>query len=375
MGLAPDDIKLIDHHCHGVVRGGLDPAAFEALLSEGGAPPAGMSNFDTPVGLAVRRHCAPVLDVEAHAPADEYLRRRAELGAEEVTRRLMGAARTQMFLVDAGFRSAELLSPAELATAAGGTAREVVRLEAVAETLAEAGVEAGEFADRYADTLEAAILAARAVAVKSVAAYRVGLDFEPTAPTRQEVKLAAGHWLERGPGPDGWRVHDPVLTRALLWCAVEVGLPIQFHTGFGDPDLTLHRANPVLLTDVIRAVPERVPIMLLHCYPYHREAGYLAAVYPNVHVDVGLAMNYVGPGRAGALLAEALELTPLAKLLYSSDAFGLPELFHLSALVFRRALAGLLDARVDAGEWSGADAVRFAELIGSANAARAYRLD
>lgn len=374
MGLATDDLELIDHHCHGVVRGEPDAAAFDALLSEGGAAPAGVSNFDTPLGLAVRRHCAPVLDLEPHAPAADYLRRRAELGTEEATRRLMGAARTRTFFVDAGFRGTELLSPAELGAAAGGTAREVIRLEAVAESLADSGVAAGEFFDQYAVALGAAVVAADAIGVKSVAAYRVGLDFPADAPTRQEVKLAAGHWLEGGPGPHGWRLDDPVLTRALLWSAVEVGLPIQFHTGFGDRDLTLHRANPLLLTDFIRAVPERLPIMLLHCYPYHREAGYLAAVYPQVHIDVGLALNFVGPSRAGAVLAEALELTPFGKLLYSSDAFGLPELYHLSAVMFRRALGLLLDDRVDSGEWSAADAARIGQLIGSGNAARAYGL-
>jgi predicted TIM-barrel fold metal-dependent hydrolase len=375
MSLTTSTLELIDHHCHGVVRHELDPAAFEALLSEGGAAPAGMSNFDSPVGLAVRRHCAPLLDLEGHAPAADYLARRAELGVDEVTQRLMTAARTHTFLVDAGFRAAELLSPAELGAVAGGSAHEVVRLEAVAEALARDGVDAGAFADSYTDALGAAVLNARAVGVKSVAAYRVGLDFDPEPPARQELKVAADHWLERGPGPQGWRLDDPVLTRALLWSAVEVGLPIQFHTGFGDRDLVLQRASPLLLTEFIRSVPERLPIMLLHCYPYHREAGYLSAVYPQVYVDVGLALNFVGPRRAGAVLAEALELTPFAKMLYSSDAFGLPELYYLSATVFRRELARLLEDRVASGEWSAADAVRVARMIGSGNAARAYGLE
>ncbi|MEP6696479.1 MAG: amidohydrolase family protein [Pseudonocardiales bacterium] len=374
MGLQTDALDLIDHHCHGVVRHDLEPAEFDALLSEGGAAPTGMSNFDTPAGLAVRRNCAPVLDLEPHVPAEEYLGRRVELGTEEVTRRLMAAAGTRMFLVDAGFRSAELLSPAELGSAAGGAAREIVRLESVAESLAAGGVEAGEFADSYVEALGAAVLSTEAAGLKSVAAYRIGLDFDPSAPARQEVKAAAEHWLAGGPGPHGWRLADPVLIRSLLWSAVEVGLPIQFHTGFGDRDLDLHRANPVLLTEFIRLVPERLPIMLLHCYPYHREAGYLAAAYPQVYVDVGLALNFVGPGRAGAVLAEALELTPFGKLLYSSDAFGLPELYHLSGVVFRRALASLFDDLVDAGEWTAADAARIAQLIGSGNAVRAYGL-
>ncbi|MGB9377333.1 MAG: amidohydrolase family protein, partial [Mycobacteriales bacterium] len=252
---------------------------------------------------------------------------------------------------------------------------EVVRLESVAESVAASGCEPAEFADRYADALHTAVAAAGAVGVKSVAAYRVGLDLPADAPTRQEVKTAAQAWLDRGPAAHGWRLDEPVLTRALVWSAVEVGLPIQFHCGFGDRDLRLHKANPILLSDLIAAVPATVPIMLLHCYPYHREAGYLAAVFPNVYVDVGLALNFVGPSRARAVLAEVLELTPFAKLLYSSDAFGLPELYYLSALVFRREFGGFLDERVDSGEWSADDALRIAAMVGSRNAARAYGLD
>jgi hypothetical protein len=71
--LAPEAMALADHHCHGLVRDELDAADVDALLSEGGAAPPGTSNFDTPVGLAVRRHCAPLLDLPAHAPAVDYL--------------------------------------------------------------------------------------------------------------------------------------------------------------------------------------------------------------------------------------------------------------------------------------------------------------
>ena len=52
---------LVDHHVHGVVDRPLDRPAFELLINEGGAPaPAGLSHFDSPVGLALRMHCAPL---------------------------------------------------------------------------------------------------------------------------------------------------------------------------------------------------------------------------------------------------------------------------------------------------------------------------
>lgn len=116
-----------------------------------------------------------------------------------------------------------------------------------------------------------------------------------------------------------------------------------------------------------------MPVMLLHNYPYHREAGYLAQVFPAVYADLGLVTHNTG-SRASAVLAEALELVPLRKFLYSSDAFGLPELYYLGALLFRRGLSDFLRARLDADDITYDDAERISRLIATENAARAYRL-
>ena len=60
-----EPLPLIDHHVHGVVAGALDGPGVEALLTESAAPvPPGASVFDSQLGFAVRRWCAPVLDLE-----------------------------------------------------------------------------------------------------------------------------------------------------------------------------------------------------------------------------------------------------------------------------------------------------------------------
>jgi uncharacterized protein len=362
-----DRTELVDHHCHGIVTVPLDDDGVEALLGEGGPPAPGTSNFDTPVGLAVRRHCAPVLDLDPHASRQDYLDRRSELGVAEVSRRFLAPTGTSRYCVDTGFRPDGLTTPEELAGIAGGRAHHLVRLESVAETLAADGVDPAEFATRYGERLAAAVGAVSAVGVKSIAAYRVGLDLDPTPPSPAEVAAAAAQWLQ-----DPRRLDHPVLTRMTLAAAVELGKPIQFHIGFGDSDIHMARVDPTLLTDWLHQ--HRVPVMLLHCWPYQRQASWLAAVHPHVHLDVGLTLHYVGPTRAGAVLAEAAELAPFGKLLYSSDAFGLPELYFLGALTFRRALGSLLADRVEAGEWSAADAARIARMIGHGNAEAVYEL-
>ena len=362
-------LPLVDHHCHGLVRRDLDRPEFEAMLTEAAGPSAlGGSLFDSQIGFAVRRWCAPVLDLPAHAPADEYLARRAEPGADEVDRRFLAAAGTQTFLVDTGYLPEPITTPDELAALTGGTAREVVRLEVVAqEVLASSG--AAGFADRFRDELTRRC--AGAAGVKSVAAYRVGLELEGARPSDAEVAAAADRLLTGG-GPV--RVADPVLHRFLIWSGIDLAMPVQFHVGYGDADVDLHRCDPLLLTDLLRAAEATgVPVLLLHNYPFHRQAGFLAQVFGHVFVDVGLASHNVGR-RAPALLAELLELAPFGKVLFSSDAFGLAELYLLGTVLFRRGLGRVLAEGVAEDAWTAADAVRVAEMIGTGNARRAYGL-
>lgn len=365
-------LGLVDHHVHGAFRVTLTRERFEESLNEGSPGPIapGTTQFDSQLGFAVRAGCAPLLDLPAHAPADAYWARRAELGDLAVAARLLPAAGVDHWLVDTGYQGERLLSPGELARAGGGTAHRIVRLETLAETLAAAGTSAGAFADDYRDLLRATCR--DAVGVKTVAAYRTGLDLDWSRPGDAGVREAAGAWLAAaGPAP---RLADPVLVRFAVHCAVELGLPLQVHTGLGDRDLDLHRANPLLLLGLLRQpAVTAVPVMLLHCYPYHREAGWLAQAFENVYCDVGLAVNHAG-ARAPAVVAESLELAPFAKLLYSSDAFGPPELHFLGARLWRRAAAAAARSWVAAGDWSEPDARRVLTMVGRENALRAYRL-
>jgi hypothetical protein len=366
-------LQLVDHHVHGATVGDLEGAAFEAWFSESPwASPAGTTHLDSQLGFAVRGWCAPVLDLPSHVDAAEYLARRGQLGAREATRRLLAASGVGRYLVETGYQPAQTLGPAEMAAVAGARASEIVRLESVAEEVAAGGGTSTAFADRFASMLDER--ARHAVGLKSVIAYRHGLDFDPEPPSLGEVRRAAGKWLRRRETGDV-PLTDPVLLRHLLWAGAERGLPLQFHVGYGDPDLTLHRCDPSLMTDFLRLIQDRqVPVMLLHGYPYHRTAGYLAHVFPHVYLDVGLAVNYTG-ARSRAVVAESLEVAPFGKVLFSSDAYGPAELHYLGAVLWRRAMAGVLGEWVESGEWSSADAVRVANMVGAGNAKRVYRLE
>ena len=152
------------------------------------------------------------------------------------------------------------------------------------------------------------------------------------------------------------------------------GVPIQFHTGLGDPDLDLTLVDPaalrVLFSDRFRAAP----IVLLHTgYPYVRSLAYLAAMFPNVYADMGEAILFAA-GEATEITRELLGLAPASKILFSTDASLVPELYWVGARLGRRALGRVLDEHVADGALDERTALDWAERILWRNSERVYGL-
>ena len=367
---AVSELELIDHHVHAPLARAVDDATLQRLLTEADDLPApGTSVFDSHLGVAIVRRCPAALGLAQVTGPDDYLAARRELPVDELTRRLLDASGVDEWLVDTGMGADLLMTPSAMESSTTGTVREIARLETIAEQVAGSATAAG-FISAFTDELSR--LAPTVAGWKSVIAYRHGFGFRPERPSRSEVIVAAGRWMaavEAGASP---RLTDPVLLRMVLYAACDTGLPLQLHAGYGDRDLDLHRCNPALLSDWLRDVePTGTDIMLLHCYPYHREAGYLAHVFPHVYLDVGLAINYTGAA-SHRVIAESMELAPFTKVLYSSDAYGPPELHYLGAMLWRSGTTRVLQSWIDHGGWTLDDALRTARLIGRDNARRVY---
>src|SRR5205823_6279370 len=138
-------------------------------------------------------------------------------------------------------------------------------------------------------------LTPKVAAFKSIAAYRSGLDIGVPEPAEVERAFSIVR-RDVVPGRRPRLTAKPLID-AMLWTVLPIaaatGTPVQFHTGFGDPDLDLRLANPLHLRAVFEAEALReLRVVCLHSYPYVREAGYLASVYPGVYVDLGLTVPY-----------------------------------------------------------------------------------
>ena len=357
-------VPLIDQHMHGCWLAAGDRQRFENGLNEANTEPLADfdSGFDTQLGFAVRAHCAPLLGLPKHADPQKYWQRRSQVTETELARIFLRAAGVSDWLVDTGYAE-DVADVAQVAELSAGHAHEVVRLEQVAEQAAHA---AGDYASAFEEILHRR--AATAVGTKSILAYRGGFDGDLTEPSAAEVATAAARWRDNG----GTRLADRTLLRFGLHEALRVGKPLQFHVGFGDRDCDLHKANPLHLLDFLRRSGD-TPVVLLHCYPYEREAGYLAQAFNNVYLDGGLSVNHLG-SRAPAFIARLLELAPFRKIVYSSDGFGPAELHYLGTTLWRNGIHRVLSGFVDDGDWSSADAMRVIDLIARDNAARIYEL-
>ena len=357
-------VPLIDQHMHGCWLAAGDRQRFENGLNEANTEPLADfdSGFDTQLGFAVRTHCAPLLGLPKHADPQKYWQRRSRLTETELARIFLRAAGVSDWLVDTGYAES-VAGVAQVAELSANRAHEVVRLEQVAEQAAHAE---GDYASAFEEILHRR--AATAVGTKSILAYRGGFDGDLTEPSAAEVATAAARWRDSG----GTRLADRVLLRFGLHQALRVGKPLQIHVGFGDRDCDLHKANPLHLLDFLRRSGD-TPVVLLHCYPYEREAGYLAQAFNNVYLDGGLSVNHLG-ARAPAFMARLLELAPFRKIVYSSDGFGPAELHYLGTTLWRNGIHRVLSGFVNDGDWSAADAIRVVDLIARDNAARVYRL-
>jgi len=367
-----DDQPVIDGHCHPLLADpwAVAPERLLDLLTEGrpGTMRAHVPHtgyFRRVIGDLARRHdVAPTVDA--------VLAARRAAGAD-AARDMVVAARVEALLVDTGYPPTAMSLEAMRAMLPCRI-HEVFRVETCAERLVAQGWPYEKFVGTFKDEVTAA--GEHCVAFKTIVAYRSGLAVTPWP--MDAVHDAYATAVKRATAGGVRLVEKPLLDTlvlATLSIARRLRRPVQVHAGFGDPDIDLATANPALLRPLLENPDHAdVAIVLLHmAYPYFREAAFMTAAWPQVHLDVSLALPLLGAG-AVAPLTEILSLAPASKLLYGSDLSALPELFALSAAWGRRALGEALDALVTRGDLEPRAAHEVAAMILADNARGLYRL-
>jgi uncharacterized protein len=334
-----DAVGLVDHHAHGILSGhpgSLDE--FRGLFSESPDPRqwphvANGVTYRRAIGLI-----AALLECDATETA--VYERRLASDPDAYASLFLRATGTELLLVDDGYPPAGA-GPGwrRMGELAGCESRPVLRIERVAEEAL-----GGSF-DAFRERVRSEVATARGrgfAGLKTIAAYRTGLDVAPPDVPAAEAAYGVSSLKKR--------LDAKPLLELALWDALEANepdpLPVQIHAGFGDSDLFLPRVQPGYLKPLVERFAD-TPFVLLHCYPFVREAGWLAHVYGNVYFDLSLTIPHVS--RPATALREALELAPFSKLLYASDAARTPELYFLGATWWREALATVLPALLPDG--------------------------
>lgn len=365
------DIPAIDQHAHNLLK----PEAwaclpFAAIFTESRAP--AMIGRHARHTLFFRRSLRDIAALLACETSEEaVVARRGELGLDALTARCLQASNLAAVYLDDGF-SPEVVLPWEWHRQFVSV-RRILRIEHLAEKLLETEATFDSFLEKFRRHLDPP--PDEVVALKSIAAYRSGLDISPVPLEQARIRY---HALKERPEILSRRLSDKPLIDFLVMESVRLAakhhLPFQLHTGFGDPDLDLRKANPLHLRCLLEAADRReAPIVLLHAgYPFVREAGYLAAVYPQVYVDFGLTVPSVSIAGMRSVLHRLLELAPTTKVLFSSDAHQSPELFYLGAKWARETLSDVLSTAVRDGDLGAGEAHTAARRILHDNARELY---
>ncbi|KAI3985472.1 hypothetical protein MKX01_033786 [Papaver californicum] len=214
------------------------------------------------------------------------------------------------------------------------------------------------------------------VGLKSIAAYRSGLEINPNV-SKKDAEEGLFEALSAG---KPIRIQNKSFIDYIFTCSLDIAfsfdLPIQIHTGFGDKDLDLRLSNPLHLRAILNDKRySKCNIVLLHAsYPFSREASYLASVYPQVYLDFGLAVPKLSVHGMTSSVKELLELAPTKKVVFSSDGYAFPETFYLGAKRAREVVASVLRDACEAGDLTISEAVEAAQDIFKNNAIRLYKL-
>jgi predicted TIM-barrel fold metal-dependent hydrolase len=371
-------VPVVDNHCHGILLDQTfgDIASWRGAFTESTDPGMARDHVATTAFYQrLTRTLAGFLDCEPEEQA--VFAARAAKDGREFAVTLLRDANIDTLLLDTGFPPPrEVLPVPELGELGGCGAEPMLRLEVLMEHLlgendSLAGTE---------EALDAALQDVRGqgyVALKSISAYRTGLDIrewprEAAEDSFREYKRAAEAGSAR-------LVHKPLLDTLLHVAFAQAArqeVPVQFHVGYGDADTDLLLGNPLYLRPVLQRPDYRgMPVVLLHeCYPYTRQGGYLAAVYENAYLDLSYGIPLLGYGEMLSFTRAALGVAPNSKLMYSSDGIGVPELHWISALDGRRVLGEALGEMVSHGELTLPEAEAVGESILHTNATRLYGL-
>ncbi|CAB4591617.1 unannotated protein [freshwater metagenome] len=369
------DVRVIDNHCHAIEAVQQNEIAiFRSFFTE--SPDAQIQRSDVAETAFYRRLIRAMAKFYGVTTEEEVLRVREQQSVESLVNRLFHDAAIGGVVIDTGYPAPEnAMDVKAFRTASGSDYVALLRLEVTFQKLITQHGTYDDFIGAVHQLLSS-VRSAGFVGFKSIAAYRTGLQIQRWSlkEAQESFTQARKEFTTSGTVRLG---HKPLLD-TLLHLAFESAaaqeLPVQFHVGYGDPDVDLRQASPLELRSIFEEPAYRsMPIVLLHsCWPYFREGAYLAAIYGNAYLDLSYGIPFLSVGEMTSVTRAALGSAPFTKLMYSSDGVRVPELHWIGAHEGRRAIGTVLSELVADGDLSSNEARRAGEMILRDNALKLY---
>jgi uncharacterized protein len=320
-------VPLADNHCHGIyqTQTPVDLTAWRRLFTESSDPE--MRSKHVATTLFYRRLIREMAAFfECEQTEEAILAARQQHTDQSLVRTFLQAAHFDILFVDKGYPPPELLlSDTVVSDLANCRVAPILRVELLMQRL----IAENDTLSAVVEALRAALNEVRGqgyVALKSIVAYRTGLDIRTWDSDESEEAFAVARR----------EVHE---------------------------------------TGSLRLAPKPLLDTLLHVTfaEASRQGAYLATVYKHVYFDLSYGIPYLGYHEMVDFTRAALSVAPYSKLLYSSDAVGVPEIHWVSAVDGRRILGQVLGECVAHGDLSSTEAEEAGVAVLHDNAVRLYQ--
>ncbi|KAN0052729.1 hypothetical protein ACTA71_006833 [Dictyostelium dimigraforme] len=411
-------LPIVDHHCHNVIdkQPNIElPLAFVLSECDSINNPLFLNQLKST--LIFKRSIKDIYkfyygkdfieDQEENGEIDENIieheinMKRNEIGTDNIMRAVFTRSNIEAIILDDSLKfsinSIELPLKSNSWHSQFTKVYKVIRLETLLEkSLIDAKINGMSFfvwksyiEKLFRETINNPIDDIKVVGLKSIVAYRCGLGVENPSIQKvleefdkviKEIQTNINNSNVTTINQINFRIENKTIINFFIHIAMGVSstlsrpIPIQIHTGFGDSDLSLELSNPLLLKPLMESYPN-VPIVLLHCsYPFSKEAGFLSWVYPNVYVDIGLAIPFLSINGMKNSIQSMLELAPIDKIIYSSDSHYIPELFYLGSMWARNIIFKVLSKSLKNNEITLKESKEFAFKIFKTNCLNLYKL-
>jgi predicted TIM-barrel fold metal-dependent hydrolase len=381
---------VVDHHCHPWSEDTkeITKELYVSLMNMGGLSgeeardPENVIHAEfTPMGRQIAHLLAKFLGASSSSNLSEIIEarnKRSRADYKAYCRELFVDAGIDGLFVDDGY--------SEVAVASGLAKRDfqefeeeispvpvrrVARIEPRFQIAIDESKDYDDFLKIFDQSLSVAVKREKAIAFKSIIAYRSGLHIQK--PNEEDVRkdyARSKTARERGvKNIRDWYVRH-VISRF-----PDLQTPLHLHCGMGDTDVVFDKCNPSQLYELLTDRETwKTKIFLIHGgYPFSQEAAFFANALKNVYVDLSEMIPFASVVGAAEKCAQVLDMAPPSRVVFGSDGIVIPEVHWAGAKIGRRVLARALEKFVAEEVYDEDEAHRIAKMVLSENAKRIYK--